>query len=176
MYTYWDLLQTICSIDIYHLQFIYLSFIPFNMFFCPCRTPIDGDLSGTARHESFTVPHDRPGLLGMCCHGKDRGNGAVAGFDAWPVVKYDDGNMATTSNNGNNWCYHDMSPLHIICYHDMAMNVMRSKSSRTAWEHGRSWAPNRSILNPFCSIFLYFPCAWVSLGFVCISDAEASDL
>mmetsp|Transcript_95915 Transcript_95915/g.117553 ORF Transcript_95915/g.117553 Transcript_95915/m.117553 type:complete len:313 (-) Transcript_95915:119-1057(-) len=26
---------------------------------------------GFLRHESFTVPHDRPGLLGMCCHGKD---------------------------------------------------------------------------------------------------------
>lgn len=28
----------------------------------------DGSL---LRHESFSVPHDRPGLLGMCCHGKD---------------------------------------------------------------------------------------------------------
>ncbi|CAJ1413416.1 unnamed protein product [Effrenium voratum] len=26
---------------------------------------------GALRHESFTVPHDRPGLVGMCCHGKD---------------------------------------------------------------------------------------------------------
>jgi hypothetical protein len=24
------------------------------------------------RHESFSVPHDRPGLLGMCCHAKDQ--------------------------------------------------------------------------------------------------------
>jgi len=30
----------------------------------------EGD-GGALRHESFTVPHDRPGLLGMCCHGKD---------------------------------------------------------------------------------------------------------
>lgn len=29
------------------------------------------DLLTSARHESFTVPHDRPGLLGMCCHGKE---------------------------------------------------------------------------------------------------------
>lgn len=26
---------------------------------------------GQLKHESFHVPHDRPGLLGMCCHGKD---------------------------------------------------------------------------------------------------------
>eukprot|EP00434_Breviolum_minutum_P008190 symbB.v1.2.007221.t1/scaffold441.1/size205278/8 len=30
----------------------------------------EGD-GGALRHECFTVPHDRPGLLGMCCHGKD---------------------------------------------------------------------------------------------------------
>jgi cyclophilin family peptidyl-prolyl cis-trans isomerase len=26
---------------------------------------------GTLRHESFVYKHDRPGLLGMCCHGQD---------------------------------------------------------------------------------------------------------
>eukprot|EP00931_Biecheleriopsis_adriatica_P100087 TRINITY_DN7510_c0_g1_i3.p1 TRINITY_DN7510_c0_g1~~TRINITY_DN7510_c0_g1_i3.p1 ORF type:complete len:376 (-),score=78.88 TRINITY_DN7510_c0_g1_i3:307-1350(-) len=27
--------------------------------------------TGLLRHESFRISHDRPGLLGMCCHGKD---------------------------------------------------------------------------------------------------------
>ena len=33
--------------------------------------PMDPSWDIVARHESFTVPHDRPGLLGMCCHGKE---------------------------------------------------------------------------------------------------------
>lgn len=31
----------------------------------------DGADGSFLRHESFSVPHDRPGLLGMCCHAKD---------------------------------------------------------------------------------------------------------